>query len=363
MIRPVLAPIPLASPALFLALTWRNGGVDWRRLPVFGGLLLRYTAADPVRLLQHVVYNRAIEQHALSEDPIFVIGHWRSGTSWLQALLALDPRFTTTTLYNTLFADISELTEGWLKPAMNATARMLGMPHNLQRAPLHLDLPGEGDVGLYCQLSPYAYTWGHIFPRHFEQWLDRCVLSPSPQTTTAWLAHLDRYLRKLSLASGGKRVVMKSPGDTGRIALLARAYPNAKFVFIHRDPIAVFHSNRYLWGVIRSEFSVQTLDDAHVDGIIERTYAALMRNYIDQRDAVGPGQLVEVSFEDLRTHPEQGLAGIYEALDLGPLPDSLASALAEQPAYSSPSYETPVELQQHLREVWGFAFDEWRSDP
>src|SRR5579862_7526182 len=39
-----------------------------------------------IRLLQQLIYGRAIARTAIREAPIFIIGHWRTGTTWLHEL-------------------------------------------------------------------------------------------------------------------------------------------------------------------------------------------------------------------------------------------------------------------------------------
>ncbi len=350
--RPASSAIPFAPLAALLAVTLRFGGVDRRRALVYLAILSRYGALEPLRLAERW-RTRGIAGVARSADPIFVVGHWRSGTSYLQGLLSADPRFTTTTLYNTIFADVAGVARWGVRPSMEWIVRALDLPHSLQRTSLSLDLVGEGDVGLCCQLSPYAYTWGHLFPRRFADWFARCVLDPSPEHERGWLAHLDRYIQTLSWDAGGKRVVMKSPGDTGRIASLAARYPDARFVFIHRDPIAVFHSNRHLWGVIRREIALQVVTDREVDEVILRTYRALLERYLAQRGALAEGRLVEIGYEALLQDPSGGLEHIYRALDLGKAP-------VVAPGRHRPhAYQTSPALEQRIRRAWAFSYAEW----
>ncbi len=80
--------------------------------------LLRFTLFEPIRLAERLLYDRAIQRHEFSAPPVFVLGHWRSGTSYLQTLLYLDPQFTTSTIYRSLFSDGFVLTERWLKLVM-----------------------------------------------------------------------------------------------------------------------------------------------------------------------------------------------------------------------------------------------------
>ena len=50
-------------------------------------------------LLQKLVYGRAIARTELDQAPIFILGHWRSGTTYLHELLVLDERFAFPTTY------------------------------------------------------------------------------------------------------------------------------------------------------------------------------------------------------------------------------------------------------------------------
>ena len=359
MAKPVISRIPFAPLSALISMLARNGGVDLRRLHHLLGMVLRYGLLEPFRIAERVVFDRAIEAHTLERDPIFILGHWRSGTSYLQTLLSQDTALTTSTVYRSIFADNFCITEPWLKPVLNVIARILRLPFSLQRLPLELDIRAEGDVALCSMLSPYSYTWGHLFPARFEHWLDHCVLRPGPEVAAGWIAHYDAFIRKLSMASGGRQVVMKSPGDTARLDLLLRQYPNARFVYIHRDPVAVFHSNRYLWDVIRREFSLQNINDSDVDARILRTYQALLGSYLLQRDKIPASQLAEIRYEALRADPLSELRWVYHRLGLGEPPSGLTSFLSFQKRYPTPTYKTPPELEARLRDVWSFSFAEW----
>ena len=339
----------------------RCGGVDAPRLHVWVGLLLRYALLAPLRLAQRE-QERRTPLAPLVEDPIFVLGHWRSGTTRLQEVLAADPRHTTSTLFTSLFADVSAA-GAVLQAPMDAIASALGLPHSIQRQPLQLGLPAEGDIGLcLALLSEHAYTWGHLFPRAFSDWMDSHVLSPSPTAVEGWLADYDGLMRRVSALAGGRRVVMKSPGDTARVPLLLQRYPSAKFVYVHRDPIAVYHSTQYLWGVIRREFGLQSVTDEAVHRQIVSTYGSLLRRYLRDRESVPAGQLVEVRHERLVAEGPASLAMTYTTLQLGEVPGSVAAVLQGGRGHTAQRYRTSPELEQELRTAWAFAYDAWPEE-
>jgi len=331
----------------------RNGGVSVRRAPMLAMYALRFIVLEPIRLIERLLYDGAIRSHPLKEPPIFVLGHWRSGTSYVQTLMNLDSRLTTSTVYRSFFADSFFLTERWLKPALNRVARILGLRFSIQRCPLNLDLVAEGDVGLLSLASRYSYTWGHLFPARFNHWMQSLVLSPDAPSQEGWLAAYDYFLRKLALGSGGKRVVIKSPGDTARMRLLAEHYPGARFIYIHRAPEEVFHSSRYLWDVILREHGLQSVARDEVDTLIIDNYRAMLLSYAQQRADMPSDQLIEIQYSALRDEPLEVLEAIYAQLELGEVErDAILEFLEQRPAYPAQAYQTPAPLQDRLTREW-----------
>ena len=337
---------------------WHSGGIALRRAPILALYALRFVLLEPLRLLERFAFDHAIRRHEPEQQPIFVLGHWRSGTSFLQTLLFLDPRFTTSTIYRSLFSDVFLLTERWLKPMLNRLCRITRLQFSIQRIPLNLDTPAEADLGLCCLGSRYSYTWGHVFPARFGHWLQKLVFSPSPRAIAGWLEATDYFHRKLSLASGGKRVVLKSPGDTARLQLLAERYPEARFIYIHREPEEVFHSNRYLWEVVLKEHGLQVLDRDQVDSMIIENYRSLLKCYQVQRDALPGKRLVEVAYAELRDDPVGTLSSVYAQLGLGGVPTQAISDFVQTTgAYNAQAYTTSPALLARLQREWG------KSDP
>ena len=359
MARPSTSRIPFSPLYALLKMVVRNGGVQLSQLHHLLTLLVRYTAVEPLRLVERFVFDRKIAAHQLPKDPIFVIGHWRSGTSYLQTVLSQDPSLATSTLYRSIFADIFYVSESWLKPIFNRLAHLLRLPFSLQRQPLHLDIPAEGDVALCSLLSPYSYTWGHIFPTRFGVWMDRCVFNPPPPVAAGWLEHYDTFVRKLSLASGGRQLVMKSPGDTARVALLLRQYPDARFVYIHRDPVAVFHSNTYFWSVIHREFALQKLTPEDVQAVVLDTYESMVEGYLSQREQIPASQRVEVRYEDLLRDPMATIEVVYRGLGKGVVPDEIQAYLSQQKPYGPNTVATSPAQDAMIRQRWAQSFRVW----
>ena len=130
-----------------------------------------------VRFVQQLFYGRAIARTAIHEAPIFIIGHWRTGTTLLHELLVLDERFSSPNTYECLDPNHFLLTEWFFQRC----ARLL-MPSRrpMDNMEAGWDRPQEDEFAL-CMLgqrSPYLKI---AFPNHpapDDEYFDLETISP-----------------------------------------------------------------------------------------------------------------------------------------------------------------------------------------
>ena len=352
--------IPFYPVAFLFKTVLQNGGISPKKLHIFLLYLIRYTLLEPFRLAEFHIYEKKISAHELKQAPIFILGHWRSGTSYLQSLMRLDARLSTSTIFRSIFSDSYYLTESWLKRTLNFLCRTLNIRYAIQRTTMNLDLPAELDLALCTMCSDHSYSWGHILPRSFGRRVEDHILFRDEQAAECWIVEYDRMIRKLSYWSGGRRVLVKSPGDTGRIEQIRRQYPAAKFVYVHRDPISVYHSSAYLWIAIQRDLSLHELHENEIRDLILDTYHRLLSRYLQQREQIPAGDIVELQHTDLQQDPLREIRRIYDTLGLGAPPEEeLGNFLAATEKYAHPRYSTSPELKKTLAARWRFAFEEW----
>lgn len=70
-----------------------NGGTDLRALPLTAALLGSALARAPVSLLERVYTEVKRRKLPPSDPPVFILGHWRSGTTHLFNVMSRDPQF------------------------------------------------------------------------------------------------------------------------------------------------------------------------------------------------------------------------------------------------------------------------------
>lgn len=295
-----------------------NKGFHILKIPLILVVYLRYLFLEPFRLVEILFFDRKIRNYPLDKI-IFVTGHWRSGTTFLQHLLSIDKNHTTTSVYHFLFADNFILTEKWLKPPLNFLCRLFKIPYSFQRMPLDLDLPGEMEPAMCGISSMHSYTWGHIFPKKYWYWMNKFIFHLNKKNSEEWLDDYENLIKKFSYASGGKIMIVKSPGDTGRILDLSERFPTAKFIYLSRNKSDVINSTSYFWKVIQKEISFQKINQEEITQIIDSTYDDLIKKFKDQKHKI-QNRLIEIEFEKLIENPIEEISKIYSIYNLG-IPD------------------------------------------
>lgn len=342
--------VPFYPLLVFLRQAMFMGGVSLRRIPLFLIYFFRFILMEPLRLVEVLLFEQLIRKHVLKEDPIFILGHWRSGTSHLQNLLHQDANFSTMTLYRMLFSDHFIWTESWLNPLLCRLSKTFGMRYSFQRTTFDFNTSGEFDTALCSIGSTHAYTWAHFFPQRYHIWMQEQVFNDGGNLN---LSDYDYLIRKLSFKENNKRIIVKSPGDTARIQALLQMYPNASFIYLCRDSYEVYNSTIYLWEVIQTENSLQHLTKEAVSELILRTYSQVIKNYEQGKYFIPKGRLFEVSFEELHENSENVLRSAYQQLSLGEFhPEYFKEFLSQNKAHQKAPYPKDIQLEQQLKSRW-----------
>lgn len=303
--------------------------------------------------LQQAFLNRRILQTELVAPPIFIIGHWRSGTTLMHELLSLDQRWASPDNYDA-FAPHHVLTSGrifkglvnWLLPAQRPmdNMRLRGRsPQEDDFALISLGAPTQ-----YCDI---AFCRERSQPGPFLA-LDDCSAAVQEQTRVA----LDYFYRVLTRLYG-RRLILKSPPHTGRIALLAKWFPGARFLHLSRNPLELIPSTVKLWRALDQTqgFQIPRYDDRQLLDYIHASSRSLYGAYFRQRSSLQPGQLCEVRFEDLIAAPESTIERALAELQLDPAPgllSAVAGYFGERKGYHPGRASPDPALAAEVRELW-----------
>lgn len=317
--------------------------------------VLRTTAkcavVSALGFLQDFLHGADVRRTTIHQPPLFVLGHWRSGTTYLHDLLSLDERHTFATNLDCFAADHFLLT-GDLIRRWKGTAEHHRAMDNVK---LGLNTPQEDEFAL-CMMgvpSPYLDSAFPNRPKLYQDYLE--LDKVSPRARAAWKRGLMKFLKRLTYQKPG-RLVLKSPTHTARVKILREMFPDALFVHIVRNPYVVFPSTRKTFMALGKELSLQVPPYPDVDAFIFDNYVRLMSRLEQDRGLVNPARFMEVRYEDVAADPVNQVRKIYDHLQLGGfdrMRPRLEKYLAGLGAYQANRHELPTELHAEITKRWG----------
>jgi omega-hydroxy-beta-dihydromenaquinone-9 sulfotransferase len=309
-------------------------------------------------LLQTLVYGRRIARTQLQGDPIFVIGHWRSGTTLLHELLVLDERHTYSNTYDCFASSHFLVSAAVFRPLVRG---LLPKQRPMDNMAAGWDYPQEDEFALVNigVRSPYFTI---AFPNHPPQDQEYFELKDvSPQQRTRWQRGLIWFLKCLTVRSP-RRIVLKSPPHTFRVKILLEMFPKARFIHIVRNPFVLFPSTINLW---KRMYRNDGLQMPRYDSLDEHVFSTLVRMYETferDRSLIPPGQLCEVRYEDLVARPLEQMERVYDELKLDEFDEvrsQIEGYFAAKADYKTNRYQLPPELAAEIARRWAAYFDRY----
>jgi hypothetical protein len=295
-------------------------------------------------------YRASAEALPLAPPPIFVMGHWRTGTTLMHDLFSVDRNLAYPTTFECFFPHHFLLTEGTLPKVMKV---LLPKKRPQDDVPVGFDRPQEEEFAMMMlgQGTPYiTHAWPRFGPADSD-YLDFKVVSEADKKT--WADAFLWFYRRLLLKHGGKPLVMKSPANAARLKLLIKLFPDARFIYLARNPLDVFPSTVKLW---RALYSTQGLHnppylDGWLDDYVLDMFVRLTEAYERDRHLIPKDRLVELRYEDMVKDPIAAMADLYHRLDIGDFARAEApmrAYLDAQKEHRISEYELPPALKRKI---------------
>ena len=218
---------------------------------------------------------RKIADKPLEMDPVFILGHWRSGTTFMHNVFSCDKHFGYNTTYQTVFLKLIKIS-----------------------------------------------LWN----------------------------------------TNGTQFLSKNPPHTGRVKTLVEMFPNAKFIYLKRNPYTVFESTRSFFTNTIQPLRLQEISNEQIESNFIEVYRRLFYKYEEQKHLIPEGNLVEVKFEDFEQDAFAMTEDIYKKLNLPGFEESKAEIekyLGKKKGYKKNQYKYDDRTVQLVEENWGMALKEW----
>lgn len=259
---------------------------------------------------EKAIYNDLLKKHKLPDDPIIIIGHWRTGSTFLHQLLALDPNLVTANVFQGSIPDSFLTSRKSYEPIMG---RALKGTRPMDQVKLSMDEPLEDEYALFrlCSYSPLEKL---VFPKDKTYFLkyDSGFL-PKGKKLEAWENAVTYFYKKLTI-NNNRTILIKNPFHSFRMEILNQIFPNARYIHITRHPHKVVPSTVRMWDIVGTQNAMNTRwKKPSLNEVSELLNEMLLK--IDRDLKKLPAEkYYEIKFEDLEKNPVQNIKTIYQHL-------------------------------------------------
>ncbi len=255
--------------------------------------------------------------------PAFILGLHRSGTSILYKMMRSTGRFNGVTTYhvthyNELLRNHIEEQQRQAKQELNELLQREDyQDRGIDNLEMEADLPLE-----YAFLLGKNYLFNQLNPDNIDVFVELC--------------------KKIQyIGDRSKPLLLKNPWDFANFMFIKQQLPQAQFVFIHRNPLAVINSSIRALRVLVSQETVYSelisplASDAVNNpvlslvgrmllhprfplglAIVVEHRAAYIRYFLDNIGRLDSDSYVNVRYEDLCSQTEDTMGTIFDLLDM-----------------------------------------------
>jgi Sulfotransferase family len=300
-----------------------------------GGVMQHATISNA--LIQRLKVVDTYKQHPEIADevidgPVVVLGLPRTGTTALSQLVAADPQFRSLRTWESQApTPPPEAATQHSDPRIAQAAEGIAMIESMF-PDFRTMYGGEAQAATECQdlmgMSFRTYHFdGVVRVPSYVQWLLQCDMSETYEFHRSVLKLLQWHCKP-------NLWHLRTPVHMFALDAFVEAYPNAKFLWSHRDPAKVLGSVCSLIAYIRS-WSSDYKDPSELGAEQLAWWAEGTERAMDFRDTFGDDRFVDVSFADLQTDPVGTVASSYEQLEI-PFTDTAQAQVEEWAAEHKP---------------------------
>ncbi len=300
--------------------------------------------------LQHASHAEALRR-AEPKPPIFLLGFWRSGTTFLHELFCRDRRFGFPSTYACLNPFHFLLTERWV----SEHAIPLETHRPMDNMSYSWSSPQEDEFALLSLGAPSPYEALLVPSLMLDPRSLLDIRSRTKDEQTRWKESI-LYFQRLLTVQQSKPMVLKSPPHGFRLPLLPSLFPKAKYVIIERNPYEVFASNLKLWRTLVDMYGLEPCSLEELETFVLAAYALHEEAIAEGIRGLPPRSFAKVRYEDLIASPVREMSRLYTELDLenfDTVRSPLEQYLASVSEHTRNQFQVSASQKAKVDSAWG----------
>lgn len=270
-------------------------------------------------LLDNIFY----PDHLIQEvrEPVFIVGNFRSGTTFLHRLLTKDDRATSFSSWEIYLAPsvVGRKFFRWLMKinyAIGNPVRLIIKLFNRiveKDADMHkigiTEAEEDGHVLLHIWST---YNLLAFFP--FPNLINKYIYYDDQVSTEEKSKDMEYYtevVKKHIYAHNGKRYISKNPSYSPKVKTLHEKFPDAKFINIVRNPLQVIPSSISLFSKHCHNYGDPETDYALQETVIEHSkhWYLYPHQYLK---TIPTDQYIRIRYKELVSDPKGTIEKIYQ---------------------------------------------------
>ena len=303
-----------------------------------------------LRQVQHQSHADALKTVTIA-PPLFVMGFWRSGTTFLHELFCCDPRFGFPSTYACLNPSHFLLTERMIR-AQSVRQETRRPMDDMQYSWVS---PQEDEFALLALGAPSPYE-ALLVPSLMRDARSLVDLRHRPiEEQERWAGTIQSFIRLLTVQQG-KPMVLKSPPHGFRLHLLPTLFPESRYVVIERNPFEVFASNLKLWQTLLDMYSLESFSTEDIEAFVLAAYLVHEEAITTGARVLQSGSFARVRYEDLVQNPVKEMARLYQELSLSDFEavrPRIERHLASVAGHTRNSFRLSATQKRRIEETWG----------
>jgi hypothetical protein len=317
------------------------------------------------RAIDEVVFFKY--RNVVVKAPVFIIANPRSGTTYLHQLMSKDNRFAYMKLAYTIFPSVSfaklynliALVDKQIGNPIKKT--MVFIDSKLYKGwdnihPMGFNKPEE-DEALYtlALTSPAVFLLFPFLHEVKENWM----LDNEPEHVKKYMMnYFNNCVQRFMYASGEDKIYLsKNVLSSGRINCLMDYFPDAKIIYLIRNPYEALPSFISMFGVMYNVHSPQLKNDDDALKVWAWVGIDFYKNFNEARKRIAPENLVDLKYEYLIAEPVKTIEMIYSKFNFEMT--SSYRSIIETEETRSKSYKSK---HHYSLEKYGLSTDEIKNE-
>ncbi|MCX6244216.1 MAG: sulfotransferase [Bacteroidetes bacterium] len=330
----------------------RRNRVSFHPKYIFRLLFLAQSSVwtDIFTYLERKRFGKQIAATPVPEDPIFIIGHWRAGTTLLHQLMNLDPNLAAPTLFQVAEPGCFISFYQYYRPVFSL---LMPKTRPMDNVRIGINEPQEDEYAIY-RITDFSPIEHMVFPKGPGYFItDTPSFLPQGEVEKKkWEEQLAGFFRKLTFFHG-KTIISKNPFNSLRIQELNRMFPKARFIHLSRHPFDVIPSSIHMWKIVQHQNKLNRKSlypgVPEVTEGLDRILTAIRRDL----PLIPENRVYNMKFEKLESDPVSEIRKLYSWFNLPfdiNLSQEMENFTGELKGYRKNKFFLSDEDKQYIRE-------------